>query len=240
MLRVLGAALAAVLLLLAGLLVGSYTLLPLLVESAAARSLQDDLGLSEEPEVALWSEPPPRILLGEFSGGSVELREPVFAGVRPERVSVDLDPFEVDPLESFSAGELRPREPLSGGVRAELSEDEVARIAESSIDAFPVRGVELEEDRVLLRTGVQVLGAEVPVSVAGEPGVSDGSITFEPQEVATFGVPVPDGVAEQLFGGAEFAYPTEELPFDGEVTGLRALQGRAVLLGEAASLPLDG
>jgi hypothetical protein len=239
-LRLLGAALAAVIFLLAGLLVGSYTFLPLLVEGATARSLQDGLGLSEEPEVSLQSEPPPRILLGEFSGGRVELQEPTFAGVRPERFTLDLDPLEVDPLESLFAGELRTREPLSGGVRAELSEAELARIAGSRIEAFPVRGVELEEDRLLLRTGVEVLGAEVPVSVAGEPGVRDGSITFEPQDLSTFGVPLPGGVTDQLLGGTEFVYPMEELPFDGEITGLRALQGRVVLSGEAASLPLDG
>ncbi len=50
---------------------GVYAFLPGAVEGVVARSVQDWLNLERPPEVRLRSDPPPAILLGEFSGGLV-------------------------------------------------------------------------------------------------------------------------------------------------------------------------
>ena len=62
----------------------------------------------------LASEPPPRMLAGEFARGRVVLDGPDFGGVRAERVAMDLDPFGVDMLSTVLTGNIRADEPLSG------------------------------------------------------------------------------------------------------------------------------
>ncbi len=85
------ALLAAALLLCAVTLIGTYTLLPPLLESLIARDLQKQArALAERPEVDLVSNPQPKMLLGSFEGGRVAIENPVLGGVRPEEATVDL------------------------------------------------------------------------------------------------------------------------------------------------------
>ena len=83
------------------LVIGAYTFLPAVIEGVVARNLESNLGLSRTPEVSLLAEPAYEILAGDFGSGEVVLREPEFAGVRPERVRMDLDGFEVDVVRSL-------------------------------------------------------------------------------------------------------------------------------------------
>ncbi|MDP9488396.1 MAG: DUF2993 domain-containing protein, partial [Actinomycetota bacterium] len=91
--------------------IGPYTFLPSLLEYAFAHDVQARLGLQKAPKVELESDPPLRMIAGEFSGGEIRLRDAGLGGVRTERAVIDLDPFDVDVLESISQGSIVAREP---------------------------------------------------------------------------------------------------------------------------------
>jgi hypothetical protein len=134
------ALLAATLLLCVVARISTYTFLPPLLENLTARDLQDRLGLSERPEVDLTSDPPPNVLLGRFEEGSVTITNRGLGGVRPDKATVDLGPFDLDVLRSLASGCIRGEGPLSGALRVELSEEEVARLASSGAPGVRVTG----------------------------------------------------------------------------------------------------
>ena len=144
---------------------------------------------------------------------------------------VDLDPFDLDVLGSMASRRIRSKEPLSGALRAELSEEEVFRIA-SSYAAAPVRGVELEEGRVTVDSEVEILGVSVPVGAEGEVDVQDGALRFKPRRIDALGQQVPDRLARRLLWEANFTYPLGELLGGAEVSAVDVQEGRLVFTGE--------
>ena len=220
------------------LVVGAYTFLPSLLEGYVARNLQDRMGLAETPEVNLTSDPAPRMLLGEFSDGRVILPPVATGNVRPDEVAIDLDPFDVDVLDSIRAGGIRTEAPLTGDLRVELSEAEVNRIATSQVASFPVTGVDLREGSALVGSEVSVFGFPIPVGAEGGVEVRDGSLVFLPYRVEAFGATVPEDVAAQLLEGTSFVYPLGE-QFGGSImTGAELRGDRAILTGELGELPV--
>ena len=157
-------------------------------------------------------------------------------GVRPGEVVVELEPFGLGVLGSVVSGRLRSEGRLSGTLQAELSEEEIERIAESEIENFPVLNVELEEGRVLV--GSEVLGLSFPISVEGRAEVRDGALRFTPERIEALGEKVPERLARDLLGGTEFAYPLGELPFEGDISDLEVHEDRMVFTGEASNLPI--
>lgn len=234
------AALAGALALLAlALLVGAYTFLPALVEGVVARNLESNLGLSRTPEVELTADPAYEILAGNFDSGEVVLGEPEFAGVRPERVRMDLDGFEVDLARSVREGGLRARGPLTGDIRVVLSENELERIASTGIESVPVREIGISAGDLTVGSSTEVLGVEVPISVSGPVSVEGGRIVYAPDEAAAFGTPLPEDVTDRILSGTNFGYPVEDLPFDGEVTGVETGEGTLALEGSVRDLPVS-
>src|SRR5215208_6737868 len=55
-------------------LIGPYTFLPSLLEYAVARYVKARLGIEKQPYVELKSDPPLRMLAGEFSGGRIVMK----------------------------------------------------------------------------------------------------------------------------------------------------------------------
>lgn len=237
------AVLVAVVVLCAVAVVGAYVFMTPLLESYVSRSIQNQIGLAEQPEVDLRSDPQSDALLGRFDEGRVALTAPELAdGVRPDEVTIDLEPLDLDMLGSVVGGRVKSEGPLSGTLRAELSEEEVARIVSSSTDA-PVRGVELEEGYLVVRSEVEILGARLPVGVEGRMVFQDGVLRFEPGRVEALGGPVPEQLARGLLAGTEFAYPTDGLSFGREVSGVEVSgvevhEGRLVLTGVVEDLPV--
>jgi hypothetical protein len=216
------------------LLVSSFVLLPLLLEKLVAQELQSRLGLAEEPQVEIRGDLPLGALAGEFEEGQVTFANlELLGGVRPDEVTVGLDPFDLDVLGSVVSGRLRVEEPFSGELRIELSEEEIAEIA-TSFAASPVGEVELEEGRFVVGSEVELLGVRVPVSVEWELDVRDGVLRFEPVRAKALGEPVP----EELLAGASFEYPIGGLPFEGELSSVEIWEDRLVLVGRAEDLPV--
>ncbi|MBA2346035.1 MAG: DUF2993 domain-containing protein [Rubrobacter sp.] len=230
-----------VLALLAGVvaLIGAYTFLPPILESAVARDVQDELNLDQAPEVRLESDPQTAILVGTFSGGRVSLRDVNLGDVRAERAIVDLDPFDVDVSESVFRGEAVGDGPLSGRLRVTISEAEISRLAGDAART-PIAGVQLENGRMRVRSTITVFGIEVPISVSGKLSLRDGKLVFVPDSLEAAGVPVPDEMSNQLLSDAAFTYPLQGLPDGTRITGARVEENSLVLTGEIRGLRLGG
>ena len=75
-------------------LIGPYTFLPSLLEYAVARDVKARLGIEKQPYVELKSDPPLRMLAGEFSGGRIVMKNTDLGNVTATRARIDLDPFD--------------------------------------------------------------------------------------------------------------------------------------------------
>jgi len=218
-------------------LVGPYTFLPSLIEYAVARDVKARLGAEKPPYVKLKSDPPLRMLAGEFSGGRIIMKNTDLGNVNAERARIDLDPFDVNVWATMKSGRVVDREPLSGDLRVDLPEAEVSRLAKAG-SGIPMEGVDVGKDRIVIRSEVSALGTEFPASVEGEPGVRDGELIFEPQGLTAAGVRVPDELAEKLLAGTSFDYPLDRMPYRTRITGVQTESGRLVLSGRVPSIPL--
>lgn len=221
------------------LIAGLYLLLPFALERVVANRLQDQFGLSSEPNVDLWGGPI-GMLFGEFDGAEILLPPGDFFGeVRPEEIAVELAPFDVDVPASVAQRRISTEGPVPGTLRVTLSEEEVSRLAQQgAYGAFPVLGVDLERDAATVRSEAAVLGQAVPVSVEGGVGVQSGTIVFEPQRVEASGAEVPQSLVGSLLQGTGFSYPIGGLPPGATVTGAEAEKDRLVLMGEVGDLAL--
>ena len=218
-------------------LIGPYTLLPSLIEYAVATDVQNRLGIEKRPEVELSSDPPLAMLKGEFSGGRVAMRNVDLGGVRAEKASIKLDPFDIDVWDTMKSGRVVDREPLSGALEIEVSEEEVANLARKN-SGMPVTDVSVRRDGVIIDSEASALGTQFPVSVQGDLVVEDGELVFEPNALEAAGVPVPDELAEQLLSGADFGYPLDRLPYRTTIDAVETGEGKIVLDGRVPSIPL--
>ena len=218
-------------------LIGPYTFLPSLLEYAVATDVQNRLGLEKQPEVNLRSDPPLNMLKGEFSGGRIAMRNVDLGVVSAERARIDLDPFDIDVWDTLKNGHVVDREPLSGALRIEVSESEVARLAQKG-SPMPITSFEVEKDSVIVGSEASALGTQFPVSVEGDLALDNANLVFEPRGVEAAGVPVPDELADRLLSGADFEYPLGRLPYQSRITGVQTESGRIVLDGRVPSIPL--
>ena len=210
-----------------------FTVLPALLETATARLLQSELGLEETPEVEVESSPPPMMYVGSFSKALVSAKGIEIAGVKTSNVVMDLDPFNLNMMESASTDRVSTDEPLSGKLSVSLSEDNVSRLAQVG-SGVPVQDVQLEDDQVVLGMS---LGFGAPVTVRGRLFLQNGLLIFQPEQVEGG----PGFVSpEQLLALTRFQYPVSGLPFGAKVTGVKVKKGTLTLSGEIQKLPLGG
>jgi len=218
-------------------LIGPYTFLPSLLEYAVARDVKARLGVEKQPDVKLKSDPPLRMLAGEFSDGHIVMKNTDLGDVTAKRARIDLEPFDINVWATVREGHVVDREPLSGSLQVEVPEAEVSRLARAGSE-IPVTGVDVQEGGVVVRSEVSVLGTRFPVSIEGEPGLRDGKLIFEPQGLTAAGVQVPDDLADQVLAGTSFEYPLDRLPYQTTITGVEAEDGRIILSGRVPSIPL--
>jgi hypothetical protein len=218
-------------------LIGPYTFLPSLLEYGVARDVQARLGAEEQPAVELKSDPPLKMLAGEFSGGRIVMKNTDLGQVKARRVRIDLDPFDINVWATMKSGDVVAREPLSGALRVDVSEAEVSRLARAKSE-IPIRGVDVQEGGVVVRSEVSALGTRFPVSIEGDPGLQDGKLIFVPENLTAAGVRVPDDLADRLLTGTHFEYPLDRLPYQIRITGVETEGGRLVLSGRLPSIPL--
>jgi hypothetical protein len=218
-------------------LIGPYTFLPSLLEYAVARDVKTRLGVDRQPDVELKSDPPLRMLAGEFSSGHIVTKNTDVGSVVATRVRIDLDPFDIDVWATMKNGHVVDRAPLSGDLRVDVLESEVSHLAKAGSE-IPIQDVEVQEGGVVVRSEVSVLGSRFPASIEGEPGLRDGELIFEPQGLTAAGVQVPDELADRLLAGTSFQYPLHRLPYQTRITRVEAEDGRIILSGRVPSIPL--
>jgi hypothetical protein len=218
-------------------LIGPYTFLPSLLEYAVARDVKARLGVEKLPDVELKSDPPIRMLAGEFSGGRIVMKNTDLGNVTATMARIDLDPFDIDVWATIRKGHMVDRDSLSGDLRVDVPEREVSRLAKAGSE-IPVQDVDVQRDRVVVRSEVSVLGVRFPVSIEGEPGLRDGELIFEPQGLTAAGVKVSDELADRLLAGTSFEYPLDRLPYQSSITDVEAEDGRIILSGRVPSIPL--
>jgi LmeA-like phospholipid-binding len=219
------------------ILIGPYTFLPSLLEYALARDVKARLGIEKQPEVELKSDPPLRMLAGEFSGGRIVMKNTDLGNVTASRARIDLDPFDIDVLASMRKGYVVDRDPLSGDVRVDVPESEVSRLAKTGSEV-PIKDVSVHQDGVIVKSEVSVLGTTFPASIEGEPALRDGELIFEPRGLTAAGIEVPDELADKLLSGTSFEYSLDRLPYQTTITGVETGEGRIILSGRVPSIPL--
>jgi hypothetical protein len=218
-------------------LVGPFTFLPSLLEYAVARDVKARLGVEKQPDVELKSDPPLRMLAGEFSGGRIIMKNTDLGNVTATRARIDLDPFDINVWATIRKGHVVDREPLSGDVQVDVPEREVSRLAKAGSE-MPIKDVDVQEDGVVVGSEVSVLGTRFPASVEGDPGLRDGELIFEPQGLTAAGVRVPDELADRLLAGTSFEYPLDRLPYQTTITSVETEEGQIILSGRVPSVPL--
>lgn len=220
------------------LLVGPFTFLPSLVGNHVARNIQEELGLAEAPTVELENDEPLEMLVGQFSGGEIEMRDAEFGGVRTDAVVVDLDPFDVSVRESIRNRALEADD-LRGDLRVEVSEAEVSRLARSQAPV-PIDGLDLSDGEMVVDTNVNLLGAEVPVSVRGGVGYEGRELSFLPGSIAIAGADLPPEATVELLERLEVSFELEGFPTGTQIRDARAAEDKIVLTGRMEGLSSGG
>ena len=107
--------------------------------------------------------------------------------------------------------------PSGQPVTLELTQDEVnAKLSEllsSSSGKSPVRNVavKLEQGEAVVTGTASIAGQEIPVEARLKAGASGGLLDLEVISVKAAGIPVPDGVRDQLVQQAESAIGEKDL-----------------------------
>jgi hypothetical protein len=217
-----------------------FTVLPALLESVVARAFQSQLELENTPEVEIESSPAPMMYVGSFSKAIVSVEGVDLGGVKTTRIVMDLDPFDLNILESVTSGKVSTEQPLSGTLHVELSEASALRLAQAG-STVPVQDIQFEDDQVVLSLA---LGFGTPTAVRGRLYLQDELLVFEPQRVEeTPGLVTP----EQVLAVTGFAYPTSGLrfaksglPFGVRASGVEVQKDRVIFSGEVQNIPLEG
>jgi hypothetical protein len=149
------------LLLVVGIVLAPYTFLPAVLESVVARTVQDRVGLARPPEVQLGSSPPPMMYAGSFSDARISVKGHELGGVPTKPVALELDPFDLNLLESVMSRTVSTAQPLSGRLHVKLSKATSLRLSQTGF-AAPPQSVELTHDQVLLILSGQ-LAMGVPI-----------------------------------------------------------------------------
>ncbi len=126
-----------------------YTILPPLLESVVARTVQD--------QVELGSDPPPKMYFGSFSEARISVRGYEISGLETEYVALELDPFDLNLLQSVTTRTVSTAQPLSGSLQIKLSDKSALRLSQLGL-AVPPQNIDLTQDQIL-----SILSGQIPM-----------------------------------------------------------------------------
>jgi hypothetical protein len=118
----------AVLLVLVGLF--SYLMLPGLIESRLAANLKERYELEQEPEVEVFSNFPPELLLGRIDRIEVRIDQPAPGGILLPDLHVNLEGVSV-PIRSLWRGDLERELPM--GLVVEVPEESISEYLQENV-----------------------------------------------------------------------------------------------------------
>ena len=134
-----------------------YTFLPGVLEGVIASTIQDQVGLAQTPDVELESSPPPMMYAGSFSKARISVKGYEIGGVPTKYVALELDPFNLNLLQSITSRTVSTAQPLSGRLQVKLEKATSLRLSQAGI-AIPPQNIELTQDQIL-----SILSGRVPM-----------------------------------------------------------------------------
>jgi hypothetical protein len=134
-----------------------YTVLPGVLESLVARTIQDRVGLAQAPEVEIGSSPPPMMYAWSFSKARIAVKGYELSGLPTKYVALELDPFDLNLIESVTNRTVSTAQPLSGRLQVKLSKATSLRLSQAGLGT-PQQNVELTHDQILA-----ILSGQVPM-----------------------------------------------------------------------------
>ena len=98
--------------------------------------------------------------LGSFSTARIAVRGYEISGLETEYVALELDPFDLNLLESVTSRTVSTAQPLPGRLQEKLSKATSLRLSHAGF-AAPPQNVELTHDQILL-----FLSGQLPMGVS--------------------------------------------------------------------------
>ncbi len=215
---------AGILLLVVGFF--SYLVLPGLIESRLAASLQERYGLEEKPEVELSSGFPPELLLGHIDRIEVQIDQLEREGILLRDVRIDLKDVDVS-VPSLLQGDLE-REIEAASLRAEVPEESINDYLRENELGLEYGEIDVLPQNVAYRISEALLG--LPASVGLDLRVS-GPRTIEviPQEATVGGYALPSFFTRSIASGGR-TLTLSELPLGAELVSVEPSQEDALVV----------
>jgi hypothetical protein len=136
-----------------------YTFLPSTIESVISQTIQDRTGFARPPEVELESSPPIMMYAGSFSKVRILVRGYEISGVPTKYVALELDPLDINLLDSVTNRTLSTAQPLSGRMQVKLADATTLRLTQAGFP-LPPQNVELSHDQIMA-----VLSGQAPLGL---------------------------------------------------------------------------
>ncbi len=95
--------------------------------------------------------------LGSFSTARIAVRGYEISGLETEYVALELDPFDLNLLQSVATPKVSTAQPLSGALQSKLSEESALRLSQLGL-AVPPQNIELTQDQIL-----SILSGQIPM-----------------------------------------------------------------------------
>jgi LmeA-like phospholipid-binding len=205
-------------------------------EDRVTEALQREYDLGKRPVVQVRDVPfLPRLATGRFSTIDVAATDATARGVNAAQLKLTLHGVRV-PREVMLGEPGRITVDRAEGT-IELTEAEVNRLL-----ADRLQGGELtiKEDRVEVRSRVELLGQPLDVLVTGELGARGGGVTFTPSEIRLGEQGRVDPSATDLLGSRfTFQVPLPDLPAGVRLERVDTRPGTVVLSGRTAGVQVD-
>ena len=148
----------------------SYLVLPGMIESRLAESLQESYGLQTEPEVEVSSDFPPELLLGRVDRIQVRADRIRREGLDLRNVRADLKGVDAS-VPSFLRGSLKTKT-QSGSLRAEVTAEAINQYLESHSDLGANGQANIDPQGLVYESSATLLpSVRLDVRVAGPQSI---------------------------------------------------------------------
>ena len=94
---------------------------------------------------------------GSFSTARISLRGYEISGLETEYVALELDPFDLNLLQSTTTRTVSTARPLSGSLQIKLSDESALRLSQIGL-APPPQNIELTQEQIL-----SILSGQIPM-----------------------------------------------------------------------------
>jgi LmeA-like phospholipid-binding len=205
-------------------------------EGRVTEELQREYDLGRRPVVQVRDFPfLPHLATGRFSTIDLAATDATARGINAAQLQLTLHGVRV-PREVMLGEPGRITVDRADGT-IELTEAEVNRLLADRLEGGSLA---IGEDRVEVRSQVQLLGQPLDVLVTGRLGASGGEVTFTPDEIRLGDQGSVEGAQRDLLASRfTFQVPLPDLPAGVRLERVETRPGTVVLSGRAAAVRVD-